>query len=108
MDDVPEMVERVAKALWVAQYTKNYDEREEGTADLWQSPDMPERYRREYLVLARAAIEAMREPTEAMLSRVEPALDALYNGVKEEPGYETGGKFVYRAMIDAALGKLND
>lgn len=50
---------------------------------------------------ARAVIACLSEPSEEMLATVEPALDDLYNGVKEDPGYEAGGKAVWQAMLKA-------
>ncbi len=84
MTDVPEMVERVARALDEAQ--PRYEPRHD-LVDL--------------RVMARAAIEAMREPTEAMKSA------DLGNG-HTCAGYLDmySAPTVYRAMIDAALGKL--
>ena len=46
------------------------------------------------------------KPTEAMLQRVEPALDDLYEGAKADPGYDQGGLYVYRAMLAAAPDPL--
>jgi hypothetical protein len=53
-----------------------------------------------YMSMARAAIEAMREPTEAMVDAVWTRPDA--NGSQ----YPIGGyREQYRAMIDAALNE---
>ena len=68
-----EMVERVAKAI------------KRGIADDLPSAD-----------IARAAIEAMREPTEAMLH-------AGYDGLGREAAQYTGPEDVWPRMIDAAL-----
>jgi hypothetical protein len=66
-----------------------------------------------YLVTARAAIEAMREPTEAMMVAAAPALEgvnsllqiAQIHGAKLEwTNGEPPLKHAWRAMIDAALG----
>jgi len=65
-----EMVERVALALWKDRYP---DEE-------WNEID-----RRDYEGHARAAIEAMREPTQAMKLAGQP------------------DTYIYRKMIDAAL-----
>lgn len=57
-----EMVERVARAMLSAHdWTQNHDRTESGWDSV--SPDWQEVYR----AMARAAIEGMREPTEAML-----------------------------------------
>lgn len=50
-----EMVERVAKAMWEKTYTSP-----------WRSKAAGDDLTQEYLDMARAAIEALREPTEAM------------------------------------------
>ncbi len=52
---------------------------------------------------ARAAIEALRWPRERMLARVKPALDSIYSGNKEDPGYEVSGCAVWQAMLAAVL-----
>lgn len=112
MSDVPELVKRVAAAQG---YYCAYDFAARGRVE-WavRAPNgvavkefsLEDDARTYCRVLnARAAIEAMREPTDEMLARVEPALDALYNGVKADPGYEAGGEAVFQAMIDGALGK---
>lgn len=77
-----EMVERVAKALYEATPFKETEGGYDAQSDL---------YRRSCRLLARAAIEAMREPTDAMV-------DAAYG--RERTGTERGN---WRAMIDAAL-----
>jgi hypothetical protein len=73
-----EMVERVATAIFDA--GERWDEEEPALAG-----HVP------YDVLARAAIEAMREPNMAMLNKANRALDRDKAAV------------AYRAMIDAAL-----
>lgn len=75
--DTPSMIERVARAIAKGEYGENVD-------DVWHT----------CIDDARAAIEAMREPTEAML-------DAGYGA---EP---TGAALVapWEAMIDAALAE---
>ena len=75
-----EMIERVAKAL---------SERE-GSGP-WEGGLMGERGREMWRATARAAIEAMREPTSEM---------AFADDVKEWPD---DAKAAWRAMIDAAL-----
>lgn len=86
-----EMVDRVARAIFVAMG---------GHADEWLMYD--DDVRDEYRAPARAAVEAMREPTEDML----------------DVGYENNGFIIYqlgpqrfgagdayRSMIDTALGQ---
>jgi len=78
---IDEMVERVARAIL----------KEERNLDLELSSDIT---KQSYCRYARAAIEAMREPTEAMLAAGDKKQD-FYSG------------FIWQAMIDAALdGKV--
>ena len=76
----PEMVERVARAICVSDFTPFAT-----SADYW------ERYRPHAL----AVIKAMREPTDAMLGAAAPAHE-------EE---RIMHKVAYRLMIDAALSE---
>jgi hypothetical protein len=75
-----EMVDRVAKALW-----ESSDDTEMGAP--WEN--LTGHWRKTYEDMARVAIAAMREPTQAMLDAgpVEPYMDA----------------YVWAKMIDAAL-----
>ena len=77
-----EMIERVAKAIWDS--TEVYD---------WAEADKIIRG----LVVrsARAAIQAMREPTDEMVKAGMPAKDACPQGVAD----------IYWSMIGAALGE---
>lgn len=88
-----EMVERVARAILQAEA----DER--GIEAGWDG--LPPNIQHALVLQARAAIEAMREPTEGMLSAAAAKLyDASQHG-------EPLNAFVaghYRAMIDGALG----
>lgn len=82
-----EMVERVAGALHAAHAEVGWPADECETCDK----------------LARAAIEAMREPTEAMIRAGEPVVYDCYSlepgeGLDENPALPT-----WQAMIDAAL-----
>ena len=85
-----EMIERVAKAIYDAHVSRqprpeDWDRWRELIAGGHQGRHRVEDTR----ALARAAIEAMREPTEAM----------------KDAGYEHGSRgLVWRAMIDTALG----
>ena len=79
-----DMIERVARALFV----KTKEEAcSRGIQSSWENCPIKENY----MALARAAINAMREPTRAM----------------HEAGLATTGmpSNTYRDMIDAALGK---
>lgn len=78
------MVEKVAEALWAAQEPR-------------QTAWAREIHRRDYERLARAALEALREPTEAML-------DASFidDGRGSDVDWVLATK-VWQAMIDAAL-----
>lgn len=79
-----EMIERVAKAIF---------------ADRYPGEDWKDYQKRDYCGHARAAIEAMREPTEAMMAAVDCA------GVKAEWLSGKAWAAGYRAMIDAALSE---
>ncbi len=77
-----EMIDRVAKAIKdCGAYTPD-----------WQGTD------EDLIIMARAAIAAMREPTEGMVLK---GLDALYKDVY--PGDSVNMAEAYTAMIDAAL-----
>jgi hypothetical protein len=54
--------------------------------------------------IARAAIEAMREPTEAMAKHGYEDASHTLEGMLGYPSYEESCANIYRAMIDAALG----
>jgi hypothetical protein len=94
-----EMIERIARVLcdgnWDAASFKE-------TA----SGDEPEEQREYWREKARAAIEAMREPTEEMLTAGSPyCVDSLapdYKSGREDAGH------CFRAMIDAALSPVSD
>lgn len=95
MDAQNEMVERVARALCIADgcdsdHISN-DALDEGRA-LWTC----------YADAARAAIDAMREPTEAMLA----ASPVVGTGLDDDGKWAVNtrpAKDVWSAMIDAAL-----
>lgn len=78
-----EMVEQVAKALW------------DHSGFLWSWDKVGPRDKDKYRAMARAAIIAMKEPTDAMVGA----------GVE---GWKINGyhsiQFVWPCMIDAALG----
>lgn len=88
-----EMIERVARAMY---RSLDADPRFVGRADL--TPEHPGWA--EYCHQARAAIEAMREPTDAM---IESARD-YFPRVEPRDRYAVISD-CWRAMIDAALGR---
>jgi len=79
------LVERVARAIWI----------QSGFGPDGFSPD--EFYHRPYMDKARAAIEAMREPTGEMLFSAE-----------KHVGWAVPIKSMWQAMIDAALSQSKD
>jgi hypothetical protein len=108
-----EMIERVARAMMtvkarlpgrgesgadypVLSYDPDFDDlpanASEGTRD-------DEITQEAILKLARAAIEAMREPTEEMMAAID------CGGDKSEWLSGRANKSIYRAMIDGALGE---
>ena len=86
-----EMIERVARAI--------YDEQSDGTGPV-----------DDFYPVARAAIEAMREPTKAQLEVAEDIVVGfddfacgdgnIYLGI---PGYPQKARDVWAALVDAAL-----
>jgi hypothetical protein len=76
-----EMIERVAQAMHGNRYE-------------WPRPEFAE-HREDYRAMARKAIEAMREPTEAMLDAIEAP-----PGVSQWRDYAERD---WHVMIDAAL-----
>jgi hypothetical protein len=84
------MIERVARALH-----SRVDDR------LWTDPRVAMLERDEWRDLARAAIEAMREPTEAMVDRFVSR--ALCVSVHGDGGWSAYAREQWQAMIDAAL-----
>lgn len=80
------MIERVARAI------AGVDPEQQGQIDDSEMGEyFWEKYRDHYLPLARAAIEAMREPTDAMV-------DALTS-------YDSNPESLYERAIDAALNE---
>lgn len=86
------MIERVARAIALA--SLDPETREAVDPDRWEVADS-------YHDLARAAIEAMREPTENMLD-----FGACYED-QDHDIFDEGdiSRDVWRAMIDAALSE---
>ena len=102
-----EMVERVAKAIWLRHNSQLHSASPERIEELWRIEDDYEgchRAEMKWRPFARAAIEAMREPPFMDLRRMELAVE-----------YEVNDRFggdatvpqiaplVWRHMIDAAL-----
>lgn len=81
-----EMVERVARAICKARFSNG------GNADDDGWDDAPEKFKDEYLAEARAVIEAMREPTNAMMLAAHQL---------EHPVFDD----IWETMIDAALSR---
>ena len=100
------MVERVARALCVADgHEPDSDWRIDGNVMLTVAlAPGAEKFWRTYEPLARTAIEAMREPTEAMLqaAAVDRTPRTATNSLDRM--YESVGH-LYRAAIDAALSQ---
>lgn len=86
-----DMIERVARLLWAA-FARD------GTYDEDRHDDVPF-----YLATARAAIEAMREPSEGVRQAGEEALAKAEDDDSEVGLHETIPQTVFKAMIDAAL-----
>lgn len=86
-----EMVERVAKAIWSDYW--------DGEGCSWA--EMEESARQTALSMARAAIEAMREPNEAMIGM---GMEADH---RRRPGSTrpSAADAIWRAMIDAAAAE---
>jgi hypothetical protein len=91
MADNPEMIERVARAIWSA------DRNVGGYGWEW----LDESWRAGYYAQARSAIEAMREPTEEMIERGDDHAKGWFASISVTYDSEE----VWHAMIDAALGK---
>lgn len=95
LDNVPEMVERVARALAAQSFEAAGNDKPGPSA-------AAERRWPHFVPQARTAIEAMREPTEAML-RASPLIGT---GITEKGDWATNtrpAQAVWPAMIDAAL-----
>ena len=90
-----EMVERVAKAAYESLFMGSWPD------DIGTSIDA-EGFRK----AARAAIEAMREPTEEMTNSAE-RLDDQGSSIFGEPFVPCPHDEAWRVMIDAALNKID-
>lgn len=89
----PMMVERVARAI----SENNFHNDETIWSRLWD--ELPAENRSTYIRIARAAIDAMREPTEAMEDAADSEAERYFGNSHEclSPAH------AYRVMIDAAL-----
>lgn len=87
------MIERVAKAIYEASPFKMTEGPYERQSDL---------HKRNCRLLARAAIEAMRDPTDAMVDAPLPSSPS--HGGRYENRRDLR-PYIYRAMIDAALNE---
>ncbi|MBA8797965.1 hypothetical protein FHW77_001647 [Agrobacterium sp. RC10-4-1] len=100
-----EMIERVARAIAKADSTVKgqFDDTEMGDI-FWDE------WKHLYIPMARAALEAMREPTKAQLEAAEDIVVGyddfatgdgnIYLGI---PGYPQKARDVWTALVDAAL-----
>jgi len=95
MSEVPEMVDRVARAIYDAFREHAWGPPQAGTRyETWDEAGPRNKVR--YTAIARATIPAMREPTEAMRNAGWPVegLDSEFRDSSE----------TWKLMIDAALG----
>lgn len=90
-----DMIERVAEALWSADAERCHSKRREPWSDVSESVKDDWRFN------ARAAIQAMREPTDEMVSSGQSA------GQSVQPTYLTAESTIERwqAMVDTALSE---
>ncbi len=101
---VPEMVERVAKTLHAH---NNHADDDSWASRAWL--ELSEKARYTYRSIARAAIEAMREPTGAMTDKgaryewTRPSTAGSFN--EDFFLYEEEVAKLWQGLIDAALGK---
>ena len=100
------MIDRVARAIFRAGFhPDDSDETVEQCWTDWKEDQKPSFAR------ARAAIEAMREPTLEMCNagKSQEWHKRLSNGTTiPVPGFDTGPLSVWRRMIDAALSETPD
>lgn len=94
------MVERMARAIATSRFGH----------DGWDDDDDGSQYWERCVEDARAAIEAMREPTESMLAATEKVVvgyDDFATGdgtlFLSHPGFHDNAKTAWRVMLDAAL-----
>jgi len=84
------MLEKVARAIHEAIKESDVD---------WA--DEAQEIKTTFLIMSRAAIKAMREPTEDMVNAGVAGIDAVEGDCATEEGTSAG----YAAMIDAALSE---
>lgn len=108
MSEMPtSMIERVAAALWFDHVDQHgYPNGLPTWDELTTCPELDRAGVAEtFRSYARAAIEAMREPTEAMVEAGRQA-PCETGGIVYSRGPEVAS--IYRAMLDAALTKTHD
>lgn len=91
------MVEKVARAMMVAKNGGDYWD------EMSDDSDVDYVGRTEALKMARAAIEAMREPTDAMKLAADRAMTGVFYWNYEVKDESASGAVIYSAMIDKAL-----
>ncbi len=90
------MVERVARAMFAHEHGGDKASIDRGAAAWEHDGNL-------YLELARAAIAAMREPTDAMVIAGAQHIAGIQHPISDTAG-DTKGR--WRAMIDAALAEV--
>lgn len=94
-----EMIERVAEAICNSRQTLRYN----GTISTkWRAPEMSKGYIEDCITFAKAAIKAMREPTEKMMISAENKYAELLTFSDKE---ESGSYLVWQSMIDAIINE---
>lgn len=97
------MIERIARAIYMAHWDAGVESKrgqDHRFPPMWDAASSP--VKDWCRVQARAAIEEMREPTQAMLSSPRHAAWAWRT---DEPVSEADISEIWRAMIDAALAQ---
>lgn len=105
MADVPEdMVAKVARAICIAEAHERGLAAYAPGADPWNV--LQRSSKRPYFAMARAAIEAMMEPTEAMLAAGQPLVGHVGSSSLDAGDDWIGeAKNVWQAMIRTSLSK---
>lgn len=102
-----DMIEKVARAISGhigPEFDAAYAHKGEWTADRGSRADINAPFKSDYLEAARAAIEALMEPTEGML---EAALDESGNRVTAYAPATEGGVPIECGMSDADAAEIN-
>lgn len=94
-----DMIEKVARATFHAECDPHKDET--GYQSLWDWIDVAPSVRERHLTIAKAAIEAMREPTKVMIDAVEAA--EVASGVVYAAYEHIEWDDAWTVAIDAAL-----